>query len=61
MRQVIVPEDKVTFKVAKNSCKTRLIQLRANAWKSMDKDSWTKCMSNMGEVIVNEEEERKRL
>ena len=56
MREVKVPEDKFTFKIAKNKYKTRLNQLRANAWLSMDKDSWIKCMSKMGEVIVNEEE-----
>ena len=56
MRQAKVPEDKFTFKIAKNKYKTRLNQLRANAWLSMDKDSWIKCMSKMGEVIVNEEE-----
>ena len=52
MRQAKVPEDKFTFKIAKNRYKTRLNQLRANAWQSMDNDSWIKCMSNMGEVIV---------
>ena len=36
MLQVKVPEDKFTFKIAKNRYKTRLNQLRANAWMSMD-------------------------
>ena len=60
MRQVKVPKDKFTFKVAKNRYKTRLNQLRANAWLSMNKDSWVKCMSKMGEVIVEETEEEEK-
>ena len=54
MRQVKVPEEKFTYKVAKNRYKTRLNQLRANAWQSMDKDSWIRYMSKIGEVIVEE-------
>ena len=54
MRQVKVPEEKFTYKVAKNRYKTRLNQLRANAWHSMDKDSWIRYMSKIGEVIVEE-------
>ena len=60
MRQIKVPEDKFTFKVAKNRYKTRLNQLRADAWLSMNKDSWVKCMSKMGEVIVEETEEEEK-
>ena len=57
MRQVKVPEEKFTYKVAKNRYKTRLNQLRANAWQSMDKDSWIRYMSKIGEVIVEETEQ----
>lgn len=57
MRQVKVPEEKFTYKVAKNRYKTRLNQLRTNAWLSMDKDSWIRCMSKIGEVIVDEKQE----
>lgn len=38
IRQVKVPEEKFTYKVAQNRYKTRLNQLRANKWLSMDKD-----------------------
>ncbi|KAK8896872.1 hypothetical protein M9Y10_014798 [Tritrichomonas musculus] len=60
MRQVKVPEEKFTFKVTKNRYKTRYNQLRANAWLSMNKDSWVKYISKMGEVIVEETEEEEK-
>ena len=59
MRQVKVSEDKFTYKIAKNRYKTRLNQLRANAWMSMDSDSWLNCLGKMGDVIVMDEDEDK--
>ncbi len=57
MRQVKVPEDKFTYKIAKNRYKTKLNQLRANAWLSMNQDSWINCLSKIGEVIVEDADE----
>lgn len=64
MRQVKVPEDKFTYKIAKNRYKTRLNQLRANAWLSMNQQSWINCLGKIGNVIVDEsdkEEEKPTL
>ena len=57
MRQVKVSEDKFTYKIAKNRYKTKLNQLRANAWLSMNQDSWINCLSKIGEVIVEDADE----
>ena len=57
MRQIKVPENKFTYKIAMNRYKTRLNQLRAFAWLSMDQTSWINCLSKIGEVIINEEQE----
>ena len=59
MRQIKVPEDKFTYKIAKNRYKTRLNQLRANAWLSMNQSSWVNCLSRIGEVIVDEDDKEK--
>ena len=59
MRQIKVPEEKFTYKIAKNRYKTRLNQLRANAWLSMNQSSWVNCLSRIGEVIVDEDDEEK--
>ncbi len=52
MRQVKEQEERSTYKIAKNRYKTKLNQLRDNAWQSMDQQSWINCLSKIGEVIV---------
>lgn len=57
MRQLKVPEEKFTYKIAKNRYKTRLNQLRANAWMSMNQESWVRCLNKIGNVIVEDIDE----
>ena len=56
-----VPEDKFSYKIAKNRYKTRLNQLRANAWQSMDENSWMKCLSKIGTVIIDYVKEQPKI
>ena len=51
MRQVKVPKNKSTYKIAKNRYKTRLNQQRANAWQSMNKQSWVNCLSKIVSLV----------
>ena len=50
-------EERFTYKIAKNRYKTKLNQLRANAWLSMDQQSWINCLSKIGDVIVEDDDE----
>lgn len=59
LRMIKVPEDKFSYKIAKNRYKTRLNQLRANAWQSMDENSWMKYLSKIGTIIINSENNAK--
>lgn len=54
LRCIKVPEEKFSFKIANNRYKSRLNQLRANAWLSMNAESWKKSLSTMGEVVIDE-------
>ncbi len=61
LRMIKVPEDKFSYKIAKNRYKTRLNQLRANAWQSMDANSWMKCLSKIGTVIIDYVKEQPKI
>ena len=61
LRMIKVPEDKFSYKIAKNRYKTRLNQLRANAGQSMDANSWMKCLSKIGTVIIDYVKEQPKI
>ena len=58
LRCLTVPEDKFSSKISNNRYKTRLNQLRVNAWLKMDAESWKNSLSSMGEVILDSELKR---
>ena len=57
MRQLKVPEERFTYKIAKNRYKTRLNRLRANAWMSINQESWVRCLNKFGNLIVEDYDE----